>query len=438
METAYTAAFRVVAAIAPLLAFGDGKLARGLRGRRGAVSRFEAWAAASRDRARPLAWFHAPSVGEGLQARAVIEALRESNPEAQIVYTYFSPSAVPFAARTPVDFADYLPLDLPGPVARLFDALAPDVVAFTKTEVWPNVTREAARRGIPVLLLSATLPESSSRLRGRARMLLTPAHRRLAHVGAISAEDGLRFRSLGVPPERISVMGDARFDQVARRARQPFADPTLIQSIDEPDRITIVAGSTWPADEDRLIAAFASADVRRGGPRLVLVPHEPNEAHLTRLADRLGAAGLAFARLTDAEGLAARPPVIVIDRVGILGDLYRLADIAYVGGGFGSAGLHSVLEPAAFGAPVLFGPNHGNAREAAELVAAGAALAVSDQAALAGALARWIDYPDARVRAGDGARAFIDAGLGAARRGAEVVAAELLNAKSEKDAKDTS
>src|SRR5690606_15945844 len=114
-------------------------------------------------------------------------------------------------------------------------------------------------------------------------------------------------------------------------------------------------------------------------------------------------------------------PVIVVDRVGILGDLYRLADIAYVGGGFGDAGLHSVLEPAAFGAPVLFGPNHDNAREAAELIAVGAALAVADQAALADALALWIDQPDARVRAGDAARRYIETGRGAARRGAALV-----------------
>src|SRR5690606_32077890 len=115
---------------------------------------------------------------------------------------------------------------------------------FTKSEVWPNVTREAARRNVPVLLLSATLPESSSRLRGGARLLLAPAHGRLARVGAISSDDARRFQRLGVPADRITVMGDARFDQVNQRTRWPFAEPALIQAIDEPDRITVVAGST--------------------------------------------------------------------------------------------------------------------------------------------------------------------------------------------------
>src|SRR5690606_22644129 len=137
---------------------GDSKLARGLRGMRGSVDRFEAWASHGRDMRRPLVWFHAPSVGEGFQARAVIEALRTLRPDVQIAYTFFSPSAEPFSRAVPADVTDYLPPDLPSIVARALDALRPDVLAFSKTEVWPNLVHAAAAREIPAILLSATLP----------------------------------------------------------------------------------------------------------------------------------------------------------------------------------------------------------------------------------------------------------------------------------------
>lgn len=401
---------------------GDGKLARGIRGMRGSVSRFEAWAAASRDRSRPLVWFHAPSVGEGLQAHAVMEALRAEAPEVQLAYTYFSPSAEPFARRTPADVADYLPFDRPAPMARLFDTLLPDAVVFSKTEVWPNATRAAAARDIPSVLLSATLPEGSSRLRGPARALLAPAHRRLAHIGAISTDDADRFRSFKVDPARISVTGDARFDQVWRRTRAPQSDPRLINRLSSTEaRMTIVAGSTWPPDEDRILEAYDAIGGAAAGIRLILVPHEPSEEHLTRAESKLMALGIDSIRLAEVERQGGSAAVLLVDRVGVLGDLYRLADIAYVGGAFGTDGIHSVLEPAAFGAPVVFGPRHQNAREAAELIARGGALSVGGSTDLASIIRTWAEDGDARREAGERARAYVEAGLGAAARGAQVV-----------------
>src|SRR5690606_7885425 len=194
----YTLAPRATRGVLPRRARGEGKPARGRRGRRGASDRLTAWAARSREPGRPLVWFHAPSVGEGLQAAAVIDALRELRPDTQIAYTFFSPSAERLAERIAADVADYLPLDLPDELRPVLDALSPDALVFSKTEVWPVLSREAANRGIPVLLLNATLPPSSSRLRTPARLLLSPAHARLTRVGAIAPGDAERFRLLGV------------------------------------------------------------------------------------------------------------------------------------------------------------------------------------------------------------------------------------------------
>ncbi|HEX2191024.1 MAG TPA: glycosyltransferase N-terminal domain-containing protein, partial [Longimicrobiaceae bacterium] len=377
-ESLYAAALRAASPALPLLARGSGKLARAVRGRRNVLDRMEAWAFTGRDPARPLAWFHAPSVGEGLQARAVVEAFRARRPDAQVVYTFFSPSAERFAGTVPAELFDYLPFDFPGDVRRALELLRPDVLAFSKTDVWPVLTREARRRGVRLAMLSGTLPGGSSRLAGPARALLGPAYRRLDRVAAISAADAERFGALGVPPERRTVMGDARFDQVWQRARGVDRGSPLLRAVAAGSRPVLVAGSTWPSDEERLLPAVRAA-LDAGRPlRLVLVPHEPTPGHLRASEALLDRHGLAHARLSSAEAGTDAGDVVLVDRVGVLGDLYAAGGLAYVGGGWGTAGLHSVLEPAAFGAPVLFGPRHANAREAAELVAAGGAFEVED------------------------------------------------------------
>ncbi|HET7460672.1 MAG TPA: glycosyltransferase N-terminal domain-containing protein [Longimicrobium sp.] len=413
----------------PLLARGDGKLARGVRGRRGVLERMEAWAGEHRDPSRPLAWFHAPSVGEGHQARAVIQAFRARRPDAQIAYTFFSPSAERFAATVGADFTDYLPLDAARDVRRALDALRPGVIAFSKYDVWPVLTREAARRGVRLLLLSATLPASSGRLRGPSRALLAAAYGRLDAVGAISAEDAARFDRLGVPEGRRGVMGDARFDQVWQRAVSVDRGSELLAPFAGVDAPILVAGSTWPEDERNLLPAVRALAAKGRAPRLLLVPHEPTPEHVRQAQRRMDELGLGWTMIGELRAGDANS-VVLVDRVGVLGDLYAVADVAYVGGGFGSAGLHSVLEPAAFGIPVLFGPRHANAREAGELVAAGGAFAVASAEDTERVLAGLLDVYEVRTRAATKAREYVRARLGAAERGAEMVERALETASS--------
>ncbi|HEX2092102.1 MAG TPA: glycosyltransferase N-terminal domain-containing protein [Longimicrobiaceae bacterium] len=420
-ESLYVSALQIARPLLPLLARGSGKLARGIRGRRGVLERMERWAREERDPARPLVWFHAPSVGEGLQARAVMEVFRARRPDVQVAYTFFSPSAEGFAATVPTDFHDYLPLDLPGDVRHALELLRPEVIAFSKTDVWPVLTREAKRRGIRLALLSGTLPESSSRLSGAARALLRPAYTRLDRVAAISPADAERFGALGVPSQRRTAMGDARFDQVWKRAGTVDRGSDLLRSVADPDRLTLVAGSTWPPDEERLIPAVRACLDAGGRLRLVLVPHEPAPAHLAGSGTLLERHGLSYVRLSSLDRGSVGRDVLLVDRVGILGDLYAVGHLAYVGGGFGTAGLHSVLEPAAFGLPVLFGPGHANAREAGELVENGGAWAVKEGEELARRLLRLLSDEGARRAAGARAREYVEGGLGAAERGAEVV-----------------
>lgn len=394
------------------------KLWNAFRARRGIRSRYALWSGEFRDASRELLWMHAPSVGEGLQARPILQAARTHRPDLQLAYTFFSPSAAKFASGLPVDFADYLPFDTAGDVRVALESLRPSALVFSKLDVWPILTREASRQGVALGLVSATLAATSSRRSGWVTGLLRDAYSRLDSVGAVDAADADRLVELGVRPGVITVTGDTRFDQVWKRARRAERDGELLGPL-KSERPTLVAGSTWPADEAVLLPAWEALVLKAPDVRLVIAPHEPTPAHLAPVERRLEEAGLRHARLGTPE--AASADVVVVDRTGVLGDLYALADVAYVGGGFHAAGLHSVLEPAAFGVPVLFGPRHQASRDAWLLIQRTGGRAVEDAGELEDALRMWLTIPAYREPVGVAARATVRAGLGAAKRSWELV-----------------
>ncbi|HTO72273.1 MAG TPA: glycosyltransferase N-terminal domain-containing protein [Gemmatimonadales bacterium] len=406
-----------------LLAGLDPKLSRGHRGRVASLAEFQRWAAASRDRNRPLLWFHAPSVGEGLQASTVITRLRSGHPDWQFAYTYFSPSAESFAAKLPVDVTGYLPYDLAAPAETLLDALQPTALIFSKLDLWPEVATRAAARGVPVALIAATVRPGSGRLRWPVRPLLAPGYRSVSAAGAIAAEDAERLATLGVPAERIQVLGDPRFDSVAERVAAVPADDPLLRFGGGGD--VLVAGSTWPGDEAVLLGAFHRVRERHPAARLILVPHEPRPDHLGQIEQRAAAHGLPTpVRLSNAEGPV---PLLLVDRTGVLAALYGAGSMAFVGGGFHSAGLHSVLEPAAWGRPVAFGPRWRESRDAGLLITAGGGRAITSDVesaaiqAMAAIWLEWIGNPAGREQEGARGLAVVQGGLGAAGRAATMV-----------------
>jgi 3-deoxy-D-manno-octulosonic-acid transferase len=163
----YRAALRLGMALAPALGVLDPKLRAGDRARRAAGDRLLDWARWSRDANRPLVWFHAASVGEGLQAESVIHQLRRLRPDCQVIYTHFSPSAEALVSRLAVDAADYLPYDLPDSADRLLQALEPDLLVFAKLDLWPELATRAATSGTEVAIVAATVSPGSGRLPGR-------------------------------------------------------------------------------------------------------------------------------------------------------------------------------------------------------------------------------------------------------------------------------
>lgn len=414
---------RIAAAVAPE---SEKKVWRSLRARRDLLQRWEAQAAAARDVSRPLVWLHAPSVGEGLQARPIAHALREAYPAAQLAYSFFSPSAESFSASIGAELTGYLPFDSVADADAMLDALRPSVLVFVKLDVWPVLVDRAQRRGIPVLMLSATLAEGSGRRGVLSQALLRDAYAAMTAVGAIDDTHGARLVQLGVPRDRISTTGDTRFDQVWQRAQQVNRESALLRATASV-RPTVVAGSTWPADEAVLLPAWEQLRVKVPDARLIVAPHEPTPSHVEPLRECARRMRCRVATLAEMERdpSVREADVVVVDRVGVLGDLYAHANVAYVGGGFHKAGLHSAIEPAAFGAPVVFGPGHDMSREAGLLLAAGGATAVHDVETLRHALVRLLRDETARGDAGAAAREIVARERGATARSVALITSRL-------------
>jgi 3-deoxy-D-manno-octulosonic-acid transferase len=296
-------------------------------------------------------------------------------------------------------------------------------VAFVRTEIWPVLAARARKRGARVVLVNGVLAESSSRLRGPARALLGRAYRGLDAIGAVNEADAKRFGRFGVPRDRVQVTGDARFDQVWDRVAGIDRNRPLLRMFDA-GAPWLIAGSTWQADHARLVRALIAARATGATWRAIIAPHEPTDAHVRQLEHELHLAGLRYTRLPDENHAVLQRPivdVVIVNRVGLLADLYTVGAVAYVGGGFGDAGLHSVVEPAALGLPVVFGPRHGNAQEAERLARAGGAFTVRNGEELQNVLRKLRRDDKLQLRAGAAAREFVRSHTGGAERNAALI-----------------
>ncbi len=230
--------------------------------------------------------------------------------------------------------------DTAADTARALDSVRPQVLVFSATDVWPELVRQAAWRGVCLGLISATLAPDSTRRRGASRALLRDGFAALDRVGAIDQADADALVELGVRPDRVVVTGDTRHDAAAARATAVRRDAPHVRAIATPGTPILVAGSTWPSDERELVPALARLRARHP-LAVVIAPHEPSRAHLADLERRLrdGLGEIRIAHLSDLEKTHAPRPtphapwdVCLVDRTGVLADLYAEAAIAFVAG----------------------------------------------------------------------------------------------------------
>jgi 3-deoxy-D-manno-octulosonic-acid transferase len=395
------------------------KVRRGIIGRKGLFSRIESFASTLGD--EPRLWIHVSSLGEFEQAKPIAALAKERWPEVKVIVTFFSPSGYEHAGEVKyIDFISYLPFDSPRNARRFISLIRPSAGIVIRHDIWPNHVVALRRRGIPALLVDASVNPSHNK-RGAwqrivDRILLQP----FTTICAVSEEQAQILRKL-VPNVPVQVSGDTRYDQVVRRAREleRIRDLSTHPSFKNVD--LIVLGSTWPSDEDVVFPAVVHC-VDRLGARAIVCPHEPSEGHLLEIFDYFERHNLRCLALSRWRESPVDPwDILVVDSVGLLANLYALGQVAYVGGSFGP-GVHSVLEPAAHAKPVVIGPRYHNSPDARLLVKRGAATVVHNAQEAQEAFFRLVTEPQLREKMARAALEVVQSHTGASEKILDVLA----------------
>jgi 3-deoxy-D-manno-octulosonic-acid transferase len=345
-------------------AFFHTKARRWTDGRRHVFQQLEA---AFADR-KPGLWMHCASLGEFEQGRTLLEAFRREKPGLKILLTFFSPSGYEMRKNTPLaDVVTYLPADTPANVRRFLDCVNPQLVIFVKYEFWFGYLLELKRRHIPLFLIAAILRKNQPFFQGYGSL-----HRRMLSCFTriyVQNEESVKLLATATKTP-VTLAGDPRIDRVLEIAAQDKTFPLIRQFCGSSP--VLVAGSTWLEDEKLLQQVFSTRHLK--GWKLIIAPHEVNAAHVEVLRERFAGHCLLYAELEKNPSVPF-PPVLIIDRIGLLAWLYRYGRIAYIGGGFGN-GIHNTLEPLAFGLPVIFGPRYQKFEEAHVLIRNGGGFSI--------------------------------------------------------------
>ncbi|MFH1004082.1 MAG: glycosyltransferase N-terminal domain-containing protein [Bacteroidota bacterium] len=311
-----------------------------------------------------IIWFHCSSLGEFEQARPLIEKIKNQKIKNKILITFFSPSG--YEVRKNYEGADYifyLPLDTKTNAQKFISLLKPAAAFFIKYDFWYNYLNELHQQKIPTYLISANFRQEQ--FNGLYGNFLNKVLLFFTHIFVQNESSQKILNAEGFL--NVTISGDLRYDRVSDTITNPKQFP-LIEQFKGSSKL-IVAGSTWEKDE-KIIGKLQIANCK-----LIIAPHEIGESDIRRVLAQFPDRCIRYSELSKENFQTIN--VLVIDNIGMLSSLYQYADIAYIGGGFGS-GIHNILEAVAFGVPVIFGPNHHKFPEANELIELGGAFIISD------------------------------------------------------------
>ncbi len=358
----------------------------------------------------PCLWVHAVSLGETRAALPLIRALLERYPDSPVLVTTTTPTGsrqVRASLGNQVHHV-YAPYDLPGAVARFLDRTRPRLALIMETELWPNLFAACQRRGTPVVVANARLSARSAKGYGRLGQLSRRLLERTAVIAAQAEADAQRFRELGAP--RVTVTGNLKYDLALPEGllEQGLA---LRRQLGQ-DRPVWIAASTHQGEDEVVLDAFERLRQTHPQTLLVLVPRHPER--FDAVAELCRRRGWTVARRGQGDVCVAATGVYLGDTLGELLLLFAAADLAFVGGSLVPVGGHNVLEPAALGLPVLFGPHMFNFTEASQrLLEANAARQVADGGQLAAVVAELLTDPQSRTVMSGAGRAVVEANRGA-------------------------
>jgi len=339
------------------------------QGRKGVLKRI----AGEINHSKPIIWFHCSSVGEFEQARPLIEWYKENRKEYSILLTFFSPSGYEMRKNYPLaDWIYYLPMDTTRNASKFLEIVSPAKAIFIKYEFWYNYLSQLQKRGIETYIVSAIFRKDQVFFKPYGGLF----RKMLRSFTALFVQDRMSLellKDIGIS-SNVTICGDTRFDRVNQITSSSREFPVISKF--SGNSFTILAGSTWPPDEEILAASVKNFSK----VKLVIAPHEIHKEHISKIQEMFkGYRVLKFSECKDLEDTALENAnVLIIDCMGILSSIYRYGSFAYIGGGFG-VGIHNILEAATYGIPVAFGPKYHKFKEARDLVALQGASSVRSQ-----------------------------------------------------------
>lgn len=314
--------------------------------------------------------FHCSSMGEYKQILPIVKKLHESrSSEYNVVLSLYSPSAYEHIdKKNPMfNLITYTPFDFYFETRKFINLINPDIVMISKHDVWPNFLWELKKRSVPVYLINGLFADDTKMDKWYAKFFFRSIFSNLSGIITINEKHRQRFIKIFPYPDRIHVSGDTRYDAVLYEAESSLGID-YFDSLKGKEHI-FIAGSSWPSGEKHILNCWGRVKSKFQDALLILVPHEIGADHIYKIesmCQEQNLKSLSFTEMTGKEKLSDFD-VIIIDKIGLLTKIYRYGKIAYVGGGFSKNGLHSVLEPAVYGLPVVFGPNLDKSPEAQEM-----------------------------------------------------------------------
>lgn len=363
-------------------------------------------------------WIHAASLGEFEQGRPIIEEIKREFSEYKILLTFFSPSG--YEVRKDYALADvvcYLPFDKKRNVKRFLKQVTPVAAVFIKYEFWYNYINALYKKNVPVFMVSAIFRPEQVFFKWYGKSFAQI----LRYYKCICVQDERSKELLsGIGVTNVEVCGDTRFDRVLEIRNQAKELPIVDAFVKDNDGVkipTLVAGSSWPKDEDLFVDYFnINKDIK-----LIIAPHEIHESHLSYIESISERKTIRYSKAT-ADNVKDYD-CLIIDSFGLLSSIYRYGEIAYVGGGFG-VGIHNVVEAAVYGVPVIFGPNFKKFREANQLIESGGGYSVANFDDFRGLMDEFLQHPETLSSVGKQAGDYVISNSGVVGRVMDILKLE--------------
>ena len=356
-------------------------------------------------------WIHASSKGEYETALPIIERLKELHPDLRVVLTYFSPSGYKQHEKTELlDGVYYLPADTPWNMRKFVRLMDPQVMVLIKYELWPNMLRTLERKNCPVVLAAAVFTRQMIYFKSQGFWLRKHLH----FIKSILVQDKRSMRLLKVLGIPSKICGDTRIDRVKKLSQVPWSD-SVIEAF-AGDKKLFIAGSTRKNDEK--IIRNTLNELATQGTKILIAPHEVTQKTLHRLSAYFGEKAMLYSE--GIEAITASKKIMILDQYGILSRAYRYSSLAYVGGGF-TSGIHSILEPACYGIPSIFGYKNKKFAEAVTLKNNGGGFEVSSESEFKKIVTRLLENTTLLEQASQKSHQFISENIGATDKIVETI-----------------